>query len=169
MGDNPIQAQRAINYLNSQSKMQLQFVDIQDREYLIIQAKKYIVKKSLSKEVLMKVDFLKERVDQFKLAFKFLFDNVLPSFWNDEGLIVAEDDYLIMLNQKKSDTILIDKLNPFLKGSCIFDVLDKDLSLYFKTRRIISNMPPPSYTLFSDLDVVNRDILVVAFSSSSVW
>ena len=28
MGDKPIQAQRAINFLNSQSKMQLQFVGI---------------------------------------------------------------------------------------------------------------------------------------------
>ena len=74
-----------------------------------------------------------------------------------------------MLNQKKSDVSLIDKLDPVLKGSCIFDVLDKDFCLYFETRRIISNMPPPSYSLFSYLDVVNRDLLAVAFPSSSVW
>ena len=36
MGDKPIQAQRAINFLNSQSKMQLQFAEIQDRAYLIM-------------------------------------------------------------------------------------------------------------------------------------
>ena len=84
-------------------------------------------------------------------------------------MIVSKDDYLIMLNQKKSDTLLIGNLNPVLKGSSIFDVLDKDFCLYFETRRIISNMPPPSYTLFSDLDVVNRDLLAVAFPSSSVW
>ena len=74
-----------------------------------------------------------------------------------------------MLNQKKSDTLLIDNLNPVLKGSCIFDVLDKDFYLFFETRTIISNMSPPSYNLFSDLDVVNRDLLVVAFPSRSVW
>lgn len=117
----------------------------------------------------MKADFLKARANQFKQAFKFLFDNGLPRFWNDEGMIVSKDDYLIMLNQKKSDTLLIDNLNPVLKGSCIFYVLDKDFYLYFETRRIISNMPPPSYTLFSDLDVVNIDLLAVAFPSSSVW
>ena len=74
-----------------------------------------------------------------------------------------------MLNQKKVDTSLIDKLDPVLKGRCIFDVLDKDFCLYFETRRIISNMPSPSYSLFSDFDVVNRDLLAVAFPSSSVW
>ena len=101
MGDKPIEAQREINYLNSQSKMQLQFAGIQDRADMIMEAKKYVVKESLSKEVLMKEEFLKARVNQFKQASKFLFDNGLPSFWDDAGLIVSEDDYLIILNQKK--------------------------------------------------------------------
>ena len=35
------------------------------------------------------------------------------------GLIVSEDDYFTMLNQKKVDTSLIDKLDPVLKGRCI--------------------------------------------------
>ena len=54
MGDKPIQAQKAINFLNSQSKMWLQLVGIQDRAKLIVQAKKYIVKDTMAKEVLMK-------------------------------------------------------------------------------------------------------------------
>ena len=82
MDDKPIQAQRAINFLNYQSKMQLQFYGVQDREELIVHAKKYIVKETLAKEVLMKENVLKVRAHQFKHAFKFLFDNGLPSFWN---------------------------------------------------------------------------------------
>lgn len=49
MGDKPIQAQKAINFLNSQSKMYIQFVGIQDRVDLIAQDKKYIVKDALAK------------------------------------------------------------------------------------------------------------------------
>lgn len=49
MGDNPIQAQRAINFLNSQSKTQLEFAGIQEMDDLIFQAKKYIVKDSLER------------------------------------------------------------------------------------------------------------------------
>lgn len=44
MGDKPIQAQKEINFLNSQSKTQLQFARIQDRADLIAQDKKYIGK-----------------------------------------------------------------------------------------------------------------------------
>ena len=49
MGDKPIQAQKAINFLNSQCKMQLQFEGIQDKEDLIDQAKEYIIKDALAK------------------------------------------------------------------------------------------------------------------------
>lgn len=117
----------------------------------------------------MKANFLKARADQFKHAFKFLFDNGLPSFWNEEGIIISENDYLYLCNQKKNDTSLIDKLDPVIKGSHIYDVLDKYFCLYDEARRIISNLPPPSYNLFSNLDVVNRDLLVVAFLAISVW
>ena len=43
--------------------MQLQFVGIQDRVDLIMQAKKYIGKEPLAKEVLVKANFLKARTN----------------------------------------------------------------------------------------------------------
>ena len=92
----------------------------------------------------------------------------MPSFWNEEGIIISENDYPSLWNQKKNDTSLIDKLDPIIKGNHIYDVLDKDFCLYYEARRIISDLPPPSYNLFSDLDVVNKDLLVVAFPSSLV-
>ena len=70
IGDKPVQAQRAINFLNSQSKTQLQFAGIQDRVDLIVKAKKYIVKDSLAGEVALKANFLKSRVEDLKNMFK---------------------------------------------------------------------------------------------------
>ena len=83
--------------------------------------------------------------------------------------MIAEEYYLSVWNQKKNDTSLIDRLDPNIKGNNIYDALDKDFCLYYEARGIISNLPPPSYNLFSDLDVVNKDLLAVAFPSSSVW
>ena len=143
--------------------MQLQFSGIQDIAKLIVREKKYIVKETLAKEVLLKANFLKARVDQFKHAFKFTFDNGFPSFWNEGGIIISKKYYLSLWNQKKNDTSLIDNPDPIIKGSHIYDVLDKDFCLYYEARRIISNLPPPSYNLFQNLDVVNIDLLVVVF------
>ena len=83
--------------------------------------------------------------------------------------MVAENDYLSKFQEKKDDTSSIDRLDPLIKGHHIFEVLDKEFCLFYETRKIITTLPPPSYNLYSDLDVVNWDLLVVAFPASSVW
>ena len=92
MDDKLIQAQRAINFLNSQSKTRLQFVGIQDRVDLIVQANKYIVKDTLAREVALKENLLKSRAEQFKNMFRNVFSQGLPSFWDEEGTVVAENE-----------------------------------------------------------------------------
>ena len=169
MGDKPIQAQKAIIFLNSQSKTQLQFAGIQDRVDLIARAKKYIVKDALAREVAIKANFLKTRGEQFKNMLRNLFSHGLPNFWDEEGAMIAENDYLSQWQQKKADTSSIDQLDPLIKGHHIYEVLDKEFCLFYETRKSISSLPPPSYNLYSDLDVVNRDLLVVAFLTSSSW
>ena len=75
MGDKPIQAQKSIDFLNSQSKTQLEFARIQDKADLISQEKKYIVKDTLAREVALEANFLKTRVEQFK---KYVYESIYP-------------------------------------------------------------------------------------------
>ena len=98
----------------------------------------------------MKANFLRARAEQFMHMFKNLFDNGFPSFWNEEGIMVSENDYLSLWQQKKNDPSSIDQLDPIIKGSHIYDVLDRDICLYYEAKRIISNLPPPSYNLYFD-------------------
>ena len=83
--------------------------------------------------------------------------------------MIAEGDYLSFWQQRRNDTTSIDQLDPIIKGIHIYDLLDKEFCLYYKVRRIISNLPPPSYNLYSDLDVVNRDLLAMSFPTNSIW
>lgn len=117
----------------------------------------------------MKANFLKTRVEQLMHMFKNLFDNGLPSFSNKEGVMIAEGDYLSLWKKEINVTTSIDQLDPIIKGRHIYDVLDKEFCLFYEVRRIISNLPPSSYNLYSYLDVVNRDLLAVAFPASLVW
>jgi hypothetical protein len=117
----------------------------------------------------MKANFFRTRAEQFKHMFKNCFDNGLLNFWNEEGAMIAESDYLSLWKHERDDTASIDQLDPIIRGHHIYDVLDKELCLFYEARIIISNPPPPSYNLYSDLDVVNRDLLVVAFPTSSTW
>ena len=169
MSDKPIQAQRAINFLNSQPKMQLQFVGIQDMADLIVQAKKYIVKDSLEREVALKENFLKGRTDEFKNMFKNVFSQGLCSFLDEEGTIIFENQYLSKLQEKKNDTSSIDNLDLIIKGHDIFEVLDRELFLFYETKKIIVGLPSCSYNFYSYLDVVNLDLLAATFPANLVW
>ena len=168
MGDKPIQSQKAINFLNSQSKTQLQFAGIQDIDDLIALKKKYIVQDTLAREVALKANFLKIRDEKFRNMFRNLFSQGFPNFWDEEGTMVLENYYLSKFEEKKNDTSSIDKLDPLIKGHHIFDFLDKEFCLFFEMRNIIISLPQPSYNLYSYLDVVNLDLLAVAFPASLV-
>ena len=77
--------------------------------------------------------------------------------------MVAKNEYLAKLQEKKDDTSSIDKLDPVIKGHHIFESLDREFFLFYETSKIITSLPSPSYNLYSDLDVVNQDLLAVAF------
>ena len=136
---------------------------------MIAQDKKYIVKDALAKEVAMKANFLKTRAEQFKNMFRNLFSHRLPNFWDEEGAMITENDYLSQWQQKRDDMSSIDQLDPIIKGHHIYDVLEKEFWRFYETGRIISSLHPPSYNLYSDLDVVNWDLIAVTFPSSSAW
>ena len=94
MGDKPTLAQNAINFLNSQNKAQLQFVGVTNRFDLLVQAKKYVIKDSLAKEVIAKANHLVKRDRDFKTLFKDVFKQSLPFLWIEEGMLVLEVNYL---------------------------------------------------------------------------
>ena len=117
----------------------------------------------------MKDNFWKTRTEQVKNMFKNHFTRGLPNFWDEEGAMIVENDYLSQWQQKKEDTSSTDQLDPIINGHNIYEVLDKEFCLFYETRRRISTLPSPSYNLYSDLDVSNQDLLAIAFPSSLAW
>ena len=169
MGDKPALSQNAINFLNSHNKAQLQFVGVTNRFDRLFQARKYVIKDSLAKEVIAKANHLVQRTQDFKNLFKDVFNQGLPFFWTKEGMFVSEVNYLTKLREKAKDTSMINILDPIINGMDIFQVLDKDLFLFHETRQIIYGLPPPSYNLYSDLDTLHRYLITTTFPPSLVW
>ena len=101
--------------------------------------------------------------------FKNVFNQGLPSFWDEKGTIISKNDYLFKLQENKNATTLIDNLDPIIKGRDIFEVLDRYFFLFHETRKIVFGLPPPSYNFYSYLYIINRDLLVATFPASSVW
>ena len=79
MGDKPLKDFNAINYINSRSKAQFLFPGIHDITELISQIKKYIIKDKLMKDIISMEKYMLGRVEYFKLLFKDLIQQGLPS------------------------------------------------------------------------------------------
>lgn len=126
LGDTLFQARNAINYLNSRTKTQLHFAGIQDIPDLITQARNYIIKDRLLKDIDAKASYLLRRVDDFKIIFKDVFEQRLPNFWNERGLFLSKIEYQMKFVEKRNDLSDINKLTSGIKGKDIFDILQKD-------------------------------------------
>ena len=80
-----ITTQNALNFLNSLTYQKLQDIGIKDRVAIVLWSKKYIHKHHLMKVVQDKADEMTSRINDFRHAFKELFEDGLPSFWDEEG------------------------------------------------------------------------------------
>ena len=70
----------ALNFLNSLTYKKLQDIGIKDRVAILLWSKKFINKHQLMKEVQDKANEMSSRVNDFRQAFRELFEDGLPSF-----------------------------------------------------------------------------------------
>ena len=166
LGDRPFQEQNAINFLNPRIKTQLHFAGIEDRADLIAQAIKYIIKDKLLKDIAAKANYLLRRVHDFKIIFKDVFQQGLPNFWNEQGLFLSDTEYQEKFLEKKNDLSDINQLTSGIKGQDIFDILEKDFYLFFILRKTINGLPPVTYSFYSELDAISREMLAISFPSN---
>ena len=78
-------AQNALNFLNSLTYQKLHDIGVKDRISIVLWAKKFIHKHHLMQTVQDRADEMLSQVNNFKQAFKELFEYGLPSFWDEEG------------------------------------------------------------------------------------
>jgi len=86
-------AQNALNFLNSLTYQKLHDIGVKDRVEMVLWAKRFIHKHHLMKTVQDKADEMISRVNDFKQDFKELFEDGLPSFWDEEGRMFSQEHY----------------------------------------------------------------------------
>ena len=65
--------------------------------------------------------------------------------------------------ERSNDTSQVDKIMKNGKGQDIIDILDKYFYLLHERRKIIFDLPPVTYKFHYEIDVVNREMMVVSF------
>ena len=83
----------ALNFLNSLTYQKLHDIGVKDRIAMVLWAKMFIHKHHLMKVVQDKADEMVSQVNEFEQAFKELFEDGLPSFWDEEGRMFSQEHY----------------------------------------------------------------------------
>ena len=81
-----------------------------------------------------KAKYMLGRVSDFRVIFQNVFEHGLPSFWDEHGIFLSEDDYLEDYHQRKNDTSTFDHLSVVIKGQDIVNILEKDFELLSMTK-----------------------------------
>ena len=90
-------AQNALNFFNYLTYQKLQEIGIKDIVAIILWSKKFINKHQLMKVVQDKANVMSSQINDFRHAFKELFEDGLPSFWDEEGRLFSQEHYHSML------------------------------------------------------------------------
>ena len=151
-------AQNALNLLNSLTYQNFQDIGIKDRVAIVPWAKKFINKHQLMKVVQDKANIMSSQIRDFKLAFKDLFDDNLPTFWVDEGRLFSQEHYHSLLVQNCMDHSKFEYLVKGPTGKIIVEKLIEDFEVLQKFLIIRRGLPTVSYEAYVDLEVSIREM-----------
>ena len=116
-----------------------------------------------------KAKYILSRIDDFRVIFKCVFEHGLPSFGDEQGLFLSENEYQEEFQERRNDVSNFNKLSTVIKGKNILNVLEKDFNLLYIMKQIVLSLPPITYFFYSDLDANSRETLALSFPANSVW
>ena len=105
-----------------------------------------------------KANTMSSQIKDFKLAFKDLFDDGLPSFWDDEGRLFSQEQYHSLLVQNRMDHSKFEHLVKWLTRKIIIEKLTEDFEILEKFLIIKKRLPVVSYEAYVDLEVSIREM-----------
>ena len=92
------------------------------------------------------------------MDFKDLFDDGLPSFWDDEGRFFSQEKYHSLLVQNCMDHSKFEDLVKGLTGKVIVEKLIEDFGILDKFLIIKKGLHVVSYEAYMDLEVSIREM-----------
>ena len=108
-------------------------------------------------------------INDFRHAFKELFEDGLPSFWDEEGRLFSQEHYHSLLVQSRMDHSNFDDLVKGLTGKIIVDKLTEDFKILQKILIVRGRLPIVSYEAYMDMEVSIREMTEYDTPSAEQW
>ena len=112
---------------------------------------------------------MSSQIKDFRLAFKDLFEDGLPSFWNDEGRLFSQEHCHGMLVQNRMDHSKFEYLVKGLTRKIIVEKLTENFEILQKFLIIRRGLPTVSYEAYVDLEVSIREMTEYDTPNAEQW
>ena len=136
---------------------------------IVLWTKNFIHKHHLMKTVQDRADEMVSQVNNFKQVFKELFEDGLPSFWDEEGRMFSQEHYHSLLVQSCMEHSKFDDLEKSLIGKAIVDKLTEDFEILQKFLLVRRGLPKVSYEAYMELEVSIREMMECHTPSAEQW
>ena len=108
-------------------------------------------------------------INDFRQVFKELFEDGLPSFWDEEGRMFSQEHYHSLLVRSCMDRSKFDDLEKGLTGKVIVDKLTEDFEILQKFLIIRGGLPKVFYEAYMELEVSIREMIEYDIPSTEQW
>ena len=112
---------------------------------------------------------MSSQIKDFRLSFKDLFDDGLPSFWDDKGRLFSQEQCHILLVQNRMDHSKFKDLVKGLTGKVIVEKLTEDFEILDKFLIIKKALHAMSYEAYVDLEVSIREMTKYDTPNAEQW
>ncbi len=106
---------------------------------------------------------IKKQVLEFKQAFLPLIGYGLPSFWDNEDVLITEPEYKELLIQARSDHSKFSDMVKGLKGMLVVSKMRQDFELPLLFREVKAKLP-----IFTECPLIELEVLMKELSDASV-
>ena len=112
---------------------------------------------------------MSSQINDFRCDFKELFEEGLPSFWDDEGRLFSQEHYHSLLVQNCMDHSKFEYLVKGLIGKIIIEKLIEDFEILQKFFIVRGGFSTVSYEAYVDLEVSIREMTEYDTPSVEQW
>ena len=109
------------------------------------------------------------QIKDFRLAFKYLFDDGLPCFWDDKGRLFSQEQYHSLLVHNRMDHSKFEDLVKGLTGKVIVEKLTEDFEILDKFLIIKKGLLAVSYEAYVDLEVSIKEMIEYDTPNMEQW
>ena len=116
-----------------------------------------------------KANAMSSQINDFRHAFKDLFEDGLPSFWDNEGRLFSQEHYHNLLIQNRMDHSKFEDLVKGLTRKIIVEKLTEDFEILQKFLIVRGGLPTMYYETYMDMEVSIWEMIEYDIPSAEQW